>query len=110
MEISIEQAWRGAGAQRDAQSFLRGVADEERQIRPDHRIATRENKQGRFCARDLFDHRERFAGVELEWVPLLRGRGATMQAGQRVRAGDFPNDNERPLVEIKASSLSFGFG
>jgi hypothetical protein len=33
-----------------------------------------------------------------------------MKASQGTRAGDFPNDNERPLVEVKVSSRTFGCG
>jgi hypothetical protein len=90
----------GARRERDADADFPRMGDQFEQIRPFDGVTASENEDGNFEVGDLIDELLAFLGREFHGVALRLRGGAAMHAGQIAGLGDFPDGDERALVEI----------
>jgi hypothetical protein len=94
------QERRAAGAERRGQAARAGVGDELEDVGPLERVPTGQDEQRPAEAADLVDQGEAFRRRQLVRVAQRHGLGAAVATGEIARPGDFPDDDERRLLEV----------
>lgn len=100
VEIGLHEAGGGGGAEADVEAEFGGVAGDVERIGTHEGIAAGEDEHGGLEVGELLDEVEGLGTVQFVRAASGLGLGPAMAAGQGAGAGDFPEDQEGPLLEF----------
>ena len=98
------QQRRGRGGERNLDAFIRGVADQLKNILALHRVSAGEDKNRHAHLGDLVDQRLAFGVGQFVGVGDGLGGGAAVLAGQVAGLRDLPDGEKGGFVKVQSAT------